>query len=56
MSLKPQTHYENSKGELIDPKDMATPHLESALKKAERENHEENIKVLQDELSSRIPM
>lgn len=54
--LKPQTHYENSKGIMVDPKEMATPHIESALAKAKREGHEDNVKVLEEELSSRIPM
>lgn len=51
--LKPQTHYHNSKGDYVDPKDMATPHLQSALRKAERDGHHENVQVLQEELSRR---
>ena len=51
--LKEQRFYENSKGIMVDPKDMATQHVESALAKAKRENHEENMQVLEEELSRR---
>ncbi len=51
--LKPQTHYHNSKGEMVDPKEMATPHLESALAKAKREGHIDNQQVLEEELARR---
>lgn len=51
--LTPQTHYQNSKGEMVDPRDMATPHLNSALAKAQREGHQENIQVLSEEIARR---
>lgn len=51
--LKPQTHYENSKGMMVDPKEMATPHIESALAKAKRDGHQQNVDVLQEELTRR---
>ncbi len=39
----------SSKGQ-IDTTDMATPHLERALAKAEREGNAENVKALTEEL------
>ena len=51
--LKQQTHYENSKGEMVNPQEIATPHLESALKKAQREGYEDNVQILTEELARR---
>jgi hypothetical protein len=45
--------YTNSKGQQIDTSTLAQPHLERALAKAQRENNQENVEALQEELNNR---
>lgn len=45
--------YKNSKGVLIDPKDMPDVYLERALAKAKREGDQANIDALQTEYDDR---